>query len=147
MEYMLTLNNDKTVKEKNQSYMSQTGTFDKFRGIYNDHTDTTVSPKKHTRDLKGSPLAHLTDTIALKPRLLESGIAANREFQNLPPRFKQLMGSDRDDQHMRLPIVGYCGHRKGEKSENMFAKNYRETTLMATQNLRKTKASPCAAKW
>ena len=48
---------------------------------------------------------------------------------------------------MRLPIVGYCGHRKGEKSENMFAKNYRETTLMATQNLRKTLNSPTAAKW
>jgi len=47
---------------------------------------------------------------------------------------------------MRLPIVGYCGHRKGEKSENMFAKNYRETTMMATKNLRNAKAQPSAAK-
>lgn len=87
MEYMLTINNDKTVKEKNSRYMSQTGTFDKFRGIYNDHTDTTVSPKKHTRDLKGSPLAHLQDNIQLKPKLLESGIAARADFQTLPPAF------------------------------------------------------------
>jgi len=57
------------------------------------------------------------------------------------------MASDKQDQAMRLPIVGYCGHRKGEKSENMFAKNYRETTMMATKNLRATKAMPTAAKW
>jgi len=56
------------------------------------------------------------------------------------------MASDKQDQAMRLPIVGYCGHRKGEKSENMFAKNYRETTMMATKNLRATKAMPTAAK-
>ena len=47
---------------------------------------------------------------------------------------------------MRLPIVGYCGHRKGEKSENMFAKNYRENTINAKRNLRKTVAMPCAYK-
>ena len=47
---------------------------------------------------------------------------------------------------MRLPIVGYAGHRKGEKAENMFAKNYRQTTIMATQNLRKTLQQPTAAK-
>jgi len=82
----------------------------------------------------------------MKPKLLESGLAAKPEFQNLPPRFKELMATDARDQSMRLPIVGYCGHRKGEKSENMFAKNYRETTLMATQNLRRTLNSPTAAK-
>ena len=82
----------------------------------------------------------------MKPKLLESGLAAKTEYQNLPERFKQLLASDREDQQMRLPIVGYCGHRKGEKSENMFAKNYRETTLMTTKNLRAAKASPTAAK-
>ena len=56
------------------------------------------------------------------------------------------MSTDKDDIQMRLPIVGYCGHRKGEKSENMFAKSYRETTLMATKNLRTAKALPTAAK-
>ena len=82
----------------------------------------------------------------VKPRLIESGLAAKPEFQNLPERFKELMSTDRDDINMRLPIVGYCGHRKGEKSENMFAKSYRETTLMATKNLRTAKALPTAAK-
>ena len=98
---------------------------------------------KHSRDLNGSPLQYFADQVQMKPKLLESGLAAKPEFQNLPEKFKELMSSDKRDQGMRLPIVGYCGHRKGEKSENMFAKNYRETTFMATQNLRRTLNSPC----
>jgi len=47
---------------------------------------------------------------------------------------------------MRLPIVGYAGHRKGEKAENMFAKSYRETTILAARNLRATKNLPSASK-
>lgn len=47
---------------------------------------------------------------------------------------------------MRLPIAGYCGHRKGEKAENMFAKNFRENTIQATKLLRKTLKSPTAYK-
>ena len=128
------------------NYRSQTGTFDKFRGTYHDNTGTTVSPKAHTRDLNGSPMQYFQDQVQVKPKLIESGLAARPEFQNLPERFKELMANDRDDTNMRLPIVGYCGHRKGEKSENMFAKSYRETTLMATKNLRTAKALPTAAK-
>ena len=37
---------------------------------------------------------------------------------------------------MKLPVVGYTGHRKGEKAENIYAKNYRDSTLQAAQNLR-----------
>ena len=146
LEYMMTINNDNTQKSKNAAYLSKTGTFDKFRGDYHDQTYTTMSPKKHTRDLKGSPLQYYQDQVQLKPKLLESGLANKKEFQDLPVTFKQLIADDPADQAMRLPIVGYCGHRKGEKSENMFAKNYRETTLMATKNLRATKALPSAAK-
>lgn len=57
-----------------------------------------------------------------------------------------MLGRDDNDQAMRLPIVGYAGHRKGEKAENMFAKNYRQTTIMAHQNYRKALASTTAAK-
>ena len=42
---------------------------------------------------------------------------------------------------MRLPIVGYGGHRKGEKAENMFAKNYRDTTLQAARIKRDLKVN------
>jgi len=78
--------------------MSQTGTFDKFRGIYNDTTGTTMSPKKHMRDLKGSPLSYFGDQVQMKPKLLESGIANKPEFQNLPENFKKLMSNDKGDE-------------------------------------------------
>ena len=47
LEYMMTLNMENANKKKHTSYLSQTGTFDKFKGTYFDATDTTVSPKKH----------------------------------------------------------------------------------------------------
>ena len=43
---------------------------------------------------------------------------------------------------MKVPIVGYGGHRKGETSENMFAKNYRETTFQTIKNTRALKDVP-----
>ena len=36
LEYMMTINQDNTVKKKNAEYMSRTGTFDRFRGTYHD---------------------------------------------------------------------------------------------------------------
>ena len=57
--------------------------------------------------------------------------------------FKQIFTSaDKKDQAMRVPIVGYGGHRKGETAENMFAKNYRETTFQSIKNFRGLKEIP-----
>lgn len=40
---------------------------------------------------------------------------------------------------MRLPVVGYAGHRKGLKAENVFAKSFRDATIGAENTLRKQK--------
>ena len=56
LEYMMSMNLESQATTNNQTYLNKTGTFDKFKGTYHDLTDTTVSPKKHSRDLKGSPL-------------------------------------------------------------------------------------------
>ena len=64
LEYMMSMNLDaQQTRTDNQNYLSKTGTFDKFKGTYFDHTDTTVSPKKHSRDLKGSPLQIHQDAV------------------------------------------------------------------------------------
>jgi|688.fasta_scaffold533076_1 hypothetical protein len=42
---------------------------------------------------------------------------------------------------MKLPICGYSGHQKGEKSENMYSKNFRDITMQSTNNLRNVKMS------
>ena len=65
----------------------------------------------------------------MKPAVLERNFTSNKDFDSLPENFKKLFTEDQKDQKMKLPIVGYGGHRKGEKAENMFAKNYRDTTI------------------
>ena len=101
-----------------------------------DKTGSTFSPNKHARDLNGSPMQYYTKQVQVKPALLEGKFTGNQNFDSLPENFKKIFTNDKKDQEMRLPVVGYGGHRKGEKAENMFAKNYRETTLMAARNKR-----------
>ena len=66
--------------------------------------------------------------------MLERNLAGNKDFEALPENFKKLFTEDTRDQQMKIPIVGYGGHRKGETSENMYAKNYRDTAIQATRN-------------
>jgi len=72
----------------------------------------------------------------VKPSLLEKKLAENPEFQQLPEGFKRIFAEDKKDQDMHLPVVGYSGHRKGYVAENMFAKNFRETSITSTKVLR-----------
>lgn len=76
----MTINQGAHAKQNNKAYLSQTGGFHKFRGEYIDTTETTVSPKKHSKDLKGSPLRYFEDQVQVKPKLLESGLAHKPEF-------------------------------------------------------------------
>ena len=43
------------------------------------------------------------------------------------------------DEKLRLPVVGYAGHTKGKKSENFYAKNFRDTAMFAETNMRKNR--------
>jgi hypothetical protein len=88
-----------------------------------------MSPAKHKRDLKGSPMAYYSNEVQVRPSLLEKGLVVNKDFAGLSDNFKKIFAKDQADQRMKLPIVGYCGHRKGETAENMFAKSYRDTTI------------------
>jgi hypothetical protein len=43
---------------------------------------------------------------------------------------------------MKLPVVGYSGHRKGEKAENLFSKSFRDTTMQSQKLLRVSQMAP-----
>ena len=102
-----------------------------------------MSPKYHKRDLNGSPLAYNSESVQVKPAVIESRVLSSNEFHGLSDNFKHIFTSaDKKDQMMKVPIVGYGGHRKGETSENMFAKNYRETTFQTIKNTRALKDVP-----
>ena len=114
----------------------------RWTGEFSDNTLTMMSPtKKHRKDLNGSPLDYYSNQVQVRPRLLENGLIGNKDYDNLPENFKKIFSNDTKDQEMKLPVVGYGGHRKGYQSENMFAKNFRDSTLQAQKGKRYIKVN------
>lgn len=67
----------------------------------------------------------------VKPKILESKISQHRDFFNLSDGFKRIFATDRKEQKMVIPIAGYGGHRRGDRSQNFFGKSFRETSLQS----------------
>jgi hypothetical protein len=45
--------------------------------------------------------------------------------------FKRIFSDDKKDSKMALPISGYGGHRRGDRSQNFFGKSFREQSLQS----------------
>jgi hypothetical protein len=73
----------------------------------------------------------LTPKKDVKPRLLESKIGESQEFLNLSDGFKRLFSNDKKDKNMIIPIVGFGGHRRGDRCQNFFGKNFRSITIQS----------------
>lgn len=54
-------------------------------------------------------------------------------FTNLSDRFKEIFGNDVVDRSLVLPVSGYGGHRRGDKSQNFFGKSFRDTAIQSKQ--------------
>ena len=67
----------------------------------------------------------------VRPKILESRIAQHDDFFNLSDGFKKIFTQDKKDQKMILPIAGYGGHRRGDRSQNFFGKSFRESSLQS----------------
>uniref|UniRef100_A0A7S3CJQ4 Uncharacterized protein n=1 Tax=Strombidium rassoulzadegani TaxID=1082188 RepID=A0A7S3CJQ4_9SPIT len=67
----------------------------------------------------------------VKPRLLESKLAQRDDFRNLSNGFKQAFAMDKSDKKMILPIAGYGGHKRGDRSHNFFGKSFRECSIQS----------------
>ena len=65
----------------------------------------------------------------VKPKILESKISQREDFFALSDGFKRIFSTDRKDEKLVLPIAGYGGHRRGDRSQNFFGKSFRETSL------------------
>lgn len=99
-------------------------------------SDREVGGPKHTRSLSMKPQ---TDTekkmgstfmdFNVKPKILESKIAQREDFFNLSDGFKKIFSKDTKDVKMVIPIAGYGGHRRGDRSQNFFGKSFRESSL------------------
>jgi hypothetical protein len=67
----------------------------------------------------------------VKPKILESKISQSNDFFNLSDGFKKIFATDKKDQKMVIPISGYGGHRRGDRSQNFFGKSFRESSLQS----------------
>jgi hypothetical protein len=72
-----------------------------------------------------------SQTPAVKPRVLESKVSENKEFYNLSDGFKRIFADDKKDRKLIVPVVGYGGHRRGDRSQNYFGKSFRDTTIQS----------------
>jgi len=70
-------------------------------------------------------------TASVKPRILESKVSTNPEFYNLSDGFKRIFADDKKDRKVVIPVVGYGGHRRGDRSQNFFGKSFRDTTIQS----------------
>ena len=53
---------------------------------------------------------------SVKPKLLEGKLAASPDFAALSDGFKKIFAQDKSDVKMVVPIAGFGGHRRGDKS-------------------------------
>jgi len=65
----------------------------------------------------------------IKPVVLETRLSQNENFMNVSNGFKRIFSNDKLDKKMVLPIAGYGGHRRGDRSQNFFGKSFRESSL------------------
>ena len=72
-----------------------------------------------------------SNEVVIKPKWIESKVADNKDFYNLSDGFKRLFADDKKDQKMVIPVVGYGGHRRGDRSSNFFGKSFRDTTIQS----------------
>jgi len=64
---------------------------------------------------------------------LERKAVDKPEFSALSARFKEIFGNEKTDKSLVLPVSGYGGHRRGDKSMNFFGKTFRETAFQSKQ--------------
>jgi len=82
--------------------------------------------------------------LEVKPQILESRISQNEEFFNLSDGFKKLFSNDKLDKKLIIPIAGYGGHRRGDRSQNFFGKSFRESSLQSKKLERQLRSSTAA---
>ena len=67
----------------------------------------------------------------IKPRLLESKVSEQKDFFKLSDGFQKIFANDTKDRKLVIPIAGYGGHRRGDRSQNYFGKSFRDTTIQS----------------
>lgn len=73
----------------------------------------------------------------LRPRLKTKDVRTTTDFQTMSSGFQIAMTSNKaredkglpDNQEVKVPVVGYTGHRVGHKSQNFYGKNFKDCSI------------------
>lgn len=76
---------------------------------------------------------------ALRPKLNTQDITEVQDYAKLTETQKSVLTSSAhlanlglpDNSEMRLPVVGYTGHRMAYRSQNFYGKNFRDCTIQS----------------
>ena len=79
-------------------------------------------------------------TTTIKPKLLESKVLNQQNFFNMSDGFKQIFANDRKDEDLVIPITGYKGHKRGDKSQNFFGRSFRDCAIQSRKLERSLKS-------
>ena len=89
---------------------------------------TNFRPRTAKNFGKSASIAVIRD---YQPKLLESKVSEHTEFFGLSDGFKKLFSATAKEPKFVVPVSGYGGHMRGERSQNYFGKSYRDTAIQA----------------
>ena len=99
-----------------------------------DTRSITAAPSVRTSLLTGGSLSTKFQPQPIekvKPVLLENKVSQDQQFFRLSDGFKNLFLDDKKDSKMSIPICGYAGHKRGDKSQNFFGKSFRDCAIQS----------------
>jgi hypothetical protein len=131
-DYASSLNREKFI-EKNKilsasrpdtvsNICSKTSTnfFDRSQGMRTKKLATSHAGRD--LDVRGS---------TIKPKLLESKVLNQGKFFSMSDGFQRIFANDKKDVKMIIPISGYKGHKRGDKSQNFFGRSFRDCAIQS----------------
>lgn len=80
-------------------------------------------------------------TSTIKPKLLESKILNQQQFFNMSDGFQKVFANDSKDSNLVIPISGYKGHKRGDKSQNFFGRSFRDCAIQSKKLERNLKGN------
>jgi len=136
LEYTMTLNQQDSDFRRRALDLSRSPS-PQPSGPYQD--EATLTPTKG--DLQMSQNFYFQEgTPQIKPSLIERRIADKADFTKISEGFKRVFVQE-ENGSIVIPIVGYTGHRKGSRAENIFGRNFREATIQSKRLERETSQS------
>lgn len=106
--------------------MLPTSGYSGFKSKYRMNINKSVNKDNPLNNFNVGPM-----TAKLKNNIYEE-ISEHPEYKTLPQGFQTTMkktGEEKPRENVKLPSVGYTGHRPGNDSLGFFGKSYRECSI------------------